>query len=128
MTTIYRKAIFDYLCEAVDEARAKAAASPAWLARIDQAWGWMLEQERYEIADLRGHLAVCIPSADYDKNGIVYRANGACQCTAYHLDTPCWHRAASKLLRNALSRKADAEWKARTSYIAAQVLTDELFA
>jgi hypothetical protein len=28
----------------------------------------------------------------------IYRANGTCQCKAYTLGQPCWHRAAARLV------------------------------
>lgn len=29
----------------------------------------------------------------------IYSTNGVCQCLAYERDTPCWHRAAARLVR-----------------------------
>lgn len=102
ITLIQRKDVFDQLCEAVDAARISAADSPAWLSRIGDAWDWLIQQESYEIRDLgTDHAAVRIPSATHAH--VTYEANGKCQCPAYTTRTPCWHRAASKLLRNALA-------------------------
>lgn len=98
---IQRSSIFDALCEAVDAARTACADHPAWLARVNAAWEWLLDQEQYEVIDPgTDHAAVVIPSAT--EAGVSYAANGACQCRAYSAHTPCWHRAASRLVRNAL--------------------------
>lgn len=105
--TIRRADIFDHLCAAVDEARTKSANDPAWLARINDAWDWLLAQDAYEIVNFgTPHAAVRIPSAT--RPGLIYTANGTCQCRAYETHTPCWHRAASRLLRNALAKSFDA--------------------
>ena len=29
----------------------------------------------------------------------IYTANGTCQCCAYELGQPCWHRAAARLIK-----------------------------
>ena len=37
-------------------------------------------------------------------SGETYEANGVCQCRAFELGHPCWHRAAAKLVVNYLDR------------------------
>lgn len=103
ITTIRRATIFDALCAAVDEARHKAAGNDAWQNAIVAAWEWLLEEEAYEVVDVdTEHAAVRVPSRS--KAGLIYTANGACQCRAYELHNPCMHRAASRLVRNALAK------------------------
>ena len=40
-------------------------------------------------------------------SGATYEANGSCQCRAFELGQPCWHRAAAKLVINYLDRTQD---------------------
>lgn len=102
ITTITRTSIFDQLCAAVDEARIKSAADLAWLNAISAAWAWLLEEDTYEVVNAgTPHAAVRVPSRS--KPGLIYTANGECQCRAYELHNPCMHRAASRLVRNALA-------------------------
>lgn len=44
-----------------------------------------------------------------DKSNNIYEANGVCQCKAFEMNQPCWHRTAKKLYINYLSEIAAAE-------------------
>ena len=39
------------------------------------------------------------------ESGMVYEANGTCQCKAFEQGQPCWHRAAAKLVVNYLDHQ-----------------------
>lgn len=127
--TISRASIFDALCATVDEARAKAAGTP-WASRVETAWAWLLEQEAFDVVDpYTPHAAVRIPSQS--KPGLIYTANGACQCRASEVHNPCWHRAASRLLRNAMdaarAQVRPAEWEAKIAGRSADELIADLY-
>lgn len=32
-------------------------------------------------------------------SGEIYKANGTCQCKAFEMNQPCWHRAAARLYK-----------------------------
>ena len=124
--TIHRIELFDPLCDAVDEARAKSSGNTAWLNAIETAWAWLLEEESYEVVDARTpHAAVRIPSRS--RPGLIYTANGTCQCRAYEVHSPCWHRAASRLVRNAMEASHHAAWEAKLSGRTVKELVDELY-
>jgi hypothetical protein len=73
----------------------KLAISRRWKVAIQKACKWLLAQDAIEY-DRASHTLV------YISDEKVYKANGACQCIAYEKETPCKHRAASKLVRRAL--------------------------
>ena len=98
-TVIQIATILDRLCESVDAARA-ATNDSRWLNAIDCAWGWLLAQDAVSY-DAATH-ALTIPSAT--RPGTVYTANGACQCEAFEKHTACWHRAAARLVQNAVTK------------------------
>ena len=92
----------DAICEALDTAREKAAGNLRWLVALDSAANWLLQQE--ELAwDGEAH-ALHVPSASTP--GLVYIANGACQCESFRKHNACWHRAAARLIKRALERQA----------------------
>jgi hypothetical protein len=35
-----------------------------------------------------------------DRSNNIYEANGVCQCKAFELGQPCWHKAAKQLIKN----------------------------
>ena len=88
----------DAICEALDTAREKAAGNLRWQVALDSAANWLLQQEELTWDD-EAH-ALHVPSASTP--GIVYIANGACQCTAFTTHAACWHRAAARLVLRAL--------------------------
>ena len=96
-TTIATAAILDALCLAVDAARVAAAGNVRWLNAIDAAFDHLLQVEviEYRASDhaLRYH----------SESGQTYTANGRCQCKAYQSGEACKHRAAAKLVSNALA-------------------------
>lgn len=92
----------DALCDAVDEARIKAAGTP-WAARVDDAYAWLLEQETVTTDD-RGRLWV--PSRSSEGEG--YWVNGCCGCEAGQFGRPCTHRAAKQLVARMLEKQGEA--------------------
>lgn len=48
-------------------------------------------------------LLICSPSNK------IYSANGVCQCKAFELGQPCWHRAAARIVRRYLEAEAQTE-------------------
>lgn len=74
-----------------DQALIDAAAHPRWVAAIGRALVELDTNPYIEWTD--GHLLIASPS------GVVYAANGICQCQAFIFGQPCWHRAAARLVR-----------------------------
>jgi hypothetical protein len=74
-----------------DKALLDAAAHPRWVVAIGRA---LLELEQNPWIE-RGDHGLIIGST----SGKCYAANGTCQCTAFEFKTPCWHRAAARLVR-----------------------------
>ena len=87
----------DILVEVVDKARIDAQSSKAWVHAINTAYDWLLQTDTVEMVDAD---TVRIPSATVAYR--YYQANGSCQCTAYHKGSPCWHRAAARLVKRML--------------------------
>jgi|GEM_PF-2306241 len=88
-------ALLDKLVLAVDAARQSAAGNSRWVNAIDAGFNFLLQQE---IVEIDSHDALIYRS----ESGTTYRANGTCQCRAFAQGQPCKHRAASKLVHNAL--------------------------
>ena len=102
LVTLTVASLTDAICEALDTAREKAAGNLRWLVALDSAANWLLQQE--ELAwDGEAH-ALHVPSASTP--GLVYIANGACQCESFRKHNACWHRAAARLIKRALERQA----------------------
>lgn len=102
LVTLTVASLTDAICEALDTARKKAAGNLRWLVALDSAANWLLQQE--ELAwDGEAH-ALHVPSASTP--GLVYIANGACQCESFRKHNACWHRAAARLIKRALERQA----------------------
>jgi hypothetical protein len=100
-STVQIAAILDCLCEAVDAARASAAAAPSWLRAIDAAYDYLLTADAIEYS--HADHALRVPSAS--EPGRYYTANGDCQCKAHTTGGGiCWHRAAARLVRRAVER------------------------
>lgn len=74
-----------------DQALVDAAAHPRWITAIGRALVELDTNPYIEWTD--GHLLIASPS------GVVYAANGICQCQAFIHGQPCWHRAAARLVR-----------------------------
>lgn len=79
------------LSKVVEEAKAKAASSPRWLAAIEKA-AEQLRENPYIAAEGDGLLIL-------SDSGKIYTSNGVCQCKAFEFKQPCWHRAAVQLVR-----------------------------
>jgi len=80
------------LQQVADKAIVDAAAHPRWIAAIGRALVELDTNPWIERGDLHG-LIIGSPS------GKCYTSNGVCQCTAFEFKTPCWHRAAARLVR-----------------------------
>jgi len=87
-------AILDKLVSAVDVAR-QTVTAPRWVNAINAGFEYLLRAETVEID---AHDALIYRS----ESGATYRANGTCQCKAYETGQPCKHRAAARLVHNAL--------------------------
>jgi hypothetical protein len=76
-----------------DQALIDAAAHPRWVAAIGRALV-ELDTNPWVARAPEGHgLIIGSPS------GTCYSSNGICQCKAFEFKTPCWHRAAARLVR-----------------------------
>jgi len=80
------------LQQVADKAIVDAAAHPRWIAAIGRALIELDCNPWIERGDMHG-LIIGSPS------GKCYVSNGICQCTAFEFKTPCWHRAAARLVR-----------------------------
>ena len=98
LVTLTVATLTDAICEALDTAREKAAGNLRWMTALDSAANWLLQQE--ELTWDGEAYALHVPSASTP--GLVYIANGACQCTAFTTHAACWHRAAARLVLRAL--------------------------
>jgi len=106
--------LIDGLCASVDAARVAAEGNTRWLAALDTAYGYLLQQEVISF-DLAA-LALRVESASAP--GKAYIANGECACRSFAEGNACWHRAAARLVRRAL------EWHEARD-LAARSFTDE---
>jgi len=109
-------AVYDAACITVTDKR--------WSAAIDKAWSW-LHNQRTVLYRASDH-TLYVPSATAP--GLIYTANGACQCQAYAAHNACWHRAAARLVRRALEAQIVRERGAREA-LATELasLADQLF-
>ncbi len=96
-TTITTAALLDSLCLAVDAARVAAAGNTRWLNAIDAAFDHILQVESIEYRASDHALLY------HSESGQTYTANGRCQCQAFKAGQPCKHRAAARLVANALA-------------------------
>lgn len=91
--------ILDDLIDAADVAETRAADT-TWLKAVKDGYNWLLMQDVIEYIPAAHELHV--PSATTP--GLIYKANGACQCEAFAYGGACWHRACARLVRRALER------------------------
>ena len=98
LPTVYAVAdILDALVDAVDAARQAAAGNSRWLNAINAGFDHLLQAEVIEVGD---HNALIYRS----ESGQTYHANGTCQCAAFASGNPCKHRAAARLVQNAVTK------------------------
>ena len=132
-TTFARIAVadlLDSLVAAVDAARAKLAESAApnadaWGRAIDRAWDYILSVDVLAY-DAASH-TLLVESAT--EAGRSYAANGTCECRAYTHSTAqvCWHRAAAKIVANAVAlaeQAAEAAEQAELTALAQELLDE----
>jgi hypothetical protein len=115
-TTITKAAIADALYVALDVAEAAAAdaGDARWITALGTAADWLHQADSFQWDS--EHSALFVPSATRAGRG--YTANGVCQCEAYTKgDAPaaCWHRAAARVIRNALRLQHHADANAQTA-------------
>ena len=108
------------LTHVVNSAKRDAANHPRWLHAIDRAVTELARNPYLERQD--GRLLIGSTS------GQVYAANGACQCAAYANGQPCWHRAASRLVRRHDAVHTETRVRVLPSYRQALAEMNELFA
>jgi len=96
LPTVYEvPALLDSLVIAVDAARQAAAGNSRWVNAINAGFDHLLQ---VEVIEVDAHDALIYRS----ESGATYRANGSCQCVAFAQGQPCKHRAAARLVHNAL--------------------------
>jgi hypothetical protein len=66
-----------------------------WTRAIARAWQELQSNVFLEWVD--GSLLILSSSNE------IYEANGTCQCRAFELGYPCWHRAAARIVQRALT-------------------------
>ena len=79
----------DILVQVVATAKASAAGT-RWVNAIERAGCELASNPYIEISG--DHLLIGSPS------GNTYSVNGSCQCRAFEVHNPCWHRAAKQLV------------------------------
>lgn len=89
--------LFDASTEAFD--RVQASSEPEWKKKrwtnaIARAWKELQSNPYLEWQDN----ALLILSESNE----IYKSNGTCQCRAFELGYPCWHRAAARIVQRAL--------------------------
>ena len=88
------------LAAVVEKAAHDAANHPRWLTAIGRA---ILELDSNPYIERNDHGGLIIGS----ESGNCYVSNGVCQCKAFEFKLPCWHRAASRLVRLCDEREAE---------------------
>jgi hypothetical protein len=83
----------DILQQIISKALTDAAAYPRWINAINRAADELANNPYIERDSEHGGLLIGSSS------GNVYIANGTCQCTAFEMNNPCWHRAAARIVR-----------------------------
>lgn len=89
------------LAAVVSKALESAAANQRWVNAIRRAAD-ELDSNPWIERNQHGGLIIGSPSSK------LYSANGVCSCEAYTFGRPCWHRAASRLVRLHDEREASA--------------------
>lgn len=109
------------LSQVISQAKAQAADHPSWLRAIDKAAD-QLQTNPWIYVD-GNHLI--IPAS----NGSTYSSNGVCQCLAYANGKPCWHRAASRIVKRYAEAEVNqaAKQAKREAYLKAVADLDECF-
>ena len=98
-TELNQETLAAVISEAVAKASQAKKDSKRWINAIAKATV-ELESNPFMTYNHDSHsLTVLSPAS-----GTVYEANGTCQCKAFELGQPCWHRAAAKLVVNYIER------------------------
>ena len=84
-------AIDEKMSAVIERALTSAASSRAWANAIRRA---ATEFESNPYLHYNGKELIILSSSSDN----IYHANGSCQCKAYSLSRPCWHRAAARLV------------------------------
>ena len=92
-------AVFDALVAAYDDAAEKTVGDAKWHNAVETAFDWLLHQDSLEYAN--GVLQV--PSASSDT--VYHVSPGVCQSDSHRRGNPCWHRAARRLVVEAVEGK-----------------------
>jgi hypothetical protein len=90
------------LVDATDAALKEIVNNDRWTNAVTKGFDWLLTQDVVEYDRRTGVLLV--PSAT--DRGVIFQANGKCQCAAAAHGNACWHRAAARLVKRALERQA----------------------
>jgi hypothetical protein len=86
--------LFEASVDAFDKATSAPKDSKRWQNAIAKAWEQLQSNPYLEWQD--DALLILSPSNE------IYRSNGTCQCRAYELGYPCWHRAAARIVQRVL--------------------------
>jgi hypothetical protein len=95
--TVFFKDIQNFLVQEYAKARTQPGLGQRWVNALDKAWLFFQNTPAITYSP-NGDLLYPSESTA----GTVYKANGTCQCPAFQDGQPCKHRAASRLLANAL--------------------------
>jgi len=120
-TTIRTADILDGIVAAVDAARVAAVGNRAWLAAIDTAYGFLIQQDVISF----DHVALAIRVESATEPGRFYEANGRCSCSAFTKGAGvCWHRAAGRICVRALEWHEAAELADLANELLADAVAD----
>jgi len=76
--------------QVIQEAFDKVSGSRRWQTAIARA---KREIEENPFMHYDGHALLILSSSNE-----IYSANGTCQCKAFEVGRPCWHRAAARIV------------------------------
>ncbi len=94
--------LLDDLTAAVDQART-VQMSDRWRNALESGYEYLLQTDEIVFDVATGTLVY------YSESGVIYQANGSCQCKAFEEGQPCKHRAAARLVKNAVKAQANRE-------------------
>lgn len=95
--------LIDDLANVYDIARATPKLSVRWKNALEKAWDYVLQQDALRFDVQTGILIY------HSESGVTYQAGKECQCKAFEEGYPCKHRAAARLVRNAVQCLSERE-------------------
>ncbi len=101
--TIRMAELLDDVINAHDVAVSTPNLSTRWKTALERAWDYLLQQDAVSFDVQTGTLVY------HSESGVTYQAGKACQCKAFEDGYPCKHRAAARVVRNAVQCLSERE-------------------